>query len=72
MSTKPKTAAQKRNHETIRLLIRSPVLRALKARQDAGGCLSLLDDLQLAELTDLVSSAVMHNESITINVKRSR
>ena len=72
MKPKPRNASQKRNHLAIRYAVRQPILVALVEKHYAGGVLSLLNDLQLAELADVVSTAVMRNEQIQITVKRSK
>ena len=69
---KPKSASQKRNHVAIRYELRQPILKALVEKHYQGGVLSLLSDAELADVADAMTTAMMHNEAVSISRKRSK
>ncbi len=72
MSTRPKNAAEKRNHEQIRFRLRQCVLASLRQKHFEGSVLSILSDQDIVHLADILASAFLHDESFTISVKRSK
>ena len=69
---KPKNAAEKRNYEAIRFRLRQTVLAALRQKHFEGSVLSVLSDEDIVRLADVVASALLHQELLTLSVKRSK
>lgn len=70
--SRPKNAAEKKNHIAIRFVIRQALLKRLNELAALGGPISTFDDSQLCGLSERLASVIMTEEKINISLKRNK